>query len=92
MGESAEPRKRSKSDADATETQATVGVKVDQYFTLEHLVHFMRIVTANETTMGFFAAVPGVTYQYCRYTDWIGQYLDSLASEERKSPTALSKD
>ena len=36
--------------------------------------------------------MPGFTYQYARYTDWIGQYVLSLAKLDNDDPKALTKD
>ena len=35
------------------------------------------IVTNSEEAMEFFSNLPGVTYQYARYSDWISPFLTS---------------
>lgn len=76
-----EPRTRSKSDADVPSFNPQIGVKVDSYLDLEQLEYLMRMVANDETSMGFFADLPGFTYQYNRYTDWIGQYLAAIQAQ-----------
>ena len=68
--------KRSKSDTDVASKQQTkkvaTGVHVDKNTNLDSLEELMRIIANDDVTMGFFAKIPGFTYQYARYTDWIG--------------------
>ena len=35
------------------------------------------IITSSDRIMDFFASLPGVTYQYARYSDWISPFLNS---------------
>jgi hypothetical protein len=42
--------------------------------------------------MDFFSKIPGFTYQYARYTDWIDQFLNELTLIEEKNSKALTKD
>ena len=87
--------KRSKSDPAIQGSQvvkSAKGVKVDKNLDLEPLDYFMRIVKEDETSMSFFAQIPGFTYQYARYTDWIGQFLDAISEIDNKDAKALTKD
>ena len=52
----------------------------------------MRIVTTDDVCMEFFSKLPGFTYQYARYTDWIDQFLTELTKIDEKSSKALTKD
>ena len=40
-------------------------------YTLNCLECLADIITRCETVMDFFSKLPGVTYMYARYTDWI---------------------
>ena len=42
--------------------------------------------------MAFFAKIPGFTYQYARYTDWIGQYLHTITEIDKNDSKALTKN
>lgn len=33
--------------------------------------------------------MPGFTYQYARYTDWIGHFLSLIVEQDLKDPRAL---
>ena len=44
-------------------------------FTMTCLNCLADIVTNSEEAMEFFSNLPGVTYQYARYSDWIGPFL-----------------
>ena len=59
---------------------------------MESLEIFVRIITADEVCMDFFSKIPGFTYQYARYTDWIDQFLNELTLIEEKNSKALTKD
>ena len=48
--------------------------RMDQ-FTLTCLNVLINIITSQESIMEFFSNLPGPTYQFARYTDWIGPYL-----------------
>ena len=39
------------------------------------LDHFLSIINSDESVMEWFSELPGATYQYARYTDWIMPYL-----------------
>lgn len=41
------------------------------------LDHLLSIINSDESVQEWFSGLPGVTYQYARYTDWIGPYLNS---------------
>ena len=41
------------------------------------LDHLLEIINSDETVQEWFSELPGVTYQYARYTDWIMPYLRS---------------
>lgn len=88
------PSKSRPKSADGTTSKSTVtaDLKVDKYLNLESLVYFMKIVTADEFCMQFFSRLPGFTYQYARYTDWIGQYILSLSKVDQVDSKALTKD
>ena len=87
--------KRSKSDTDIAAKQQTkkvaAGVTVDKNTNLAPLKEFMHIVSNDNVTMGFFAKLPGFTYQYSRYTDWIGQYIHAITVIDDKDSKALDK-
>ena len=42
--------------------------------------------------MGFFARLPGFTYQYARYTDWICQYIHTISEIDKNDSKALQSD
>ena len=63
----------------------TTDIKVKK---LDILEQFMRIVISDDNTIGFFADLPGFSYQYARYTDWIGMYLNAM---EKQSTTILKE-
>ena len=67
------------------------GVTVDSNLNLEPLEELMRIISNDEVTMGFFAKIPGFTYQYARYTDWIGQYLEAITEIDKNNDKAMTK-
>ena len=54
--------------------------KMDNY-TMSCLGHLSEIITSDESIMEFFSELPGVTYQYARYTDWIKPYLTSTMNK-----------
>ena len=46
-------------------------------YTMVCLDHFLSIINSDDSVQEWFSGLPGVTYQYARYTDWIGPYLTS---------------
>lgn len=38
-------------------------------------------MTSDEAVMEWFSELPGVTYQYARYTDWIKPFLEKARNE-----------
>lgn len=42
--------------------------------------------------MEFFSKLPGFTYQYVRYTDWIGQFLHTLTDIDAKDSKKMTKN
>ena len=72
--------------------KSATGVTVDKNLDLDPLEELMRIISNDKVTMGFFAKIPGFTYQYARYTDWIGQYLYTITDIDKKDNKALSRD
>ena len=46
-----------------------------KHFTMVCLDHLLSIINCDETVQEWFSELPGVTYQYARYTDWIYPYL-----------------
>ena len=52
----------------------------------------MRMMTTNVTTMDYFSNLPGFTYQFPRYTDWITIFLNQVEEQSKKDSSALSKD
>jgi hypothetical protein len=46
-------------------------------YTMNCLECLSDIITNSETVMDYFGRLPGVTYQYARYTDWIQPFLMS---------------
>ena len=65
------------------------GITVDKNLNLEPLEELLRIISNDNTTMGFFARLPGFTYQYARYTDWICQYVHTISEIDRNDSKAL---
>ena len=63
----------------------TTDIKVKK---LDILEQFMRIVISDDNTIAFFGDLPGFSYLYARYTDWIGMYLNAM----EKQSTAIIKD
>jgi hypothetical protein len=49
-------------------------------FPIELLETLLRIMTSHEHTMAYFASLPGMTYQWARYTDWIKPLLNSIVA------------
>lgn len=89
--------RRSKSDTDVAATAQTgknvaTGVTVDSNLNLDPLEEFMSIVSNDDVTMDFFSRLPGFTYQYARYTDWIGQYLHTLTEIDANDSKKMSKN
>lgn len=41
------------------------------------LSYLTTIISKSETVMEYFSKLPGVTYQYARYSDWIKPFLMS---------------
>ena len=72
--------------------KSATGVTVDKNLDLDPLEELMRIISNDNVTMGFFAKIPGFTYQYARYTDWIGQYLYTITEIDKKDSKALNRD
>ena len=48
------------------------------------------IVTNSEEAMEFFSNLPGVTYQYARYSDWISPFLTSQLNKVTGSQAIYS--
>lgn len=46
-------------------------------YTMSCLNYLADIITHSEEVMDFFSRLPGVTYQYARYSDWIQPFLMS---------------
>ena len=46
-------------------------------YTMSCLNYLTDMITHSETHMEFFSKLPGVTYQYARYSDWIQPFLMS---------------
>ena len=46
-------------------------------YVINCLGHLAEIISLDENIMQFFSTLPGVTYQYARYTDWIQPFLTS---------------
>jgi hypothetical protein len=44
-------------------------------FPFELLETLLRIMTGHENTMAYFASLPGLTYEWARYSDWIKPLL-----------------
>ena len=44
-------------------------------YSLVCLDHLLSIINSDESVQEWFSNLPGVTYQYARYTDWITPYL-----------------
>ena len=49
----------------------------NENYTMQCLNSLADIVTSSEKIMELFSNLPGVTYQYARYTDWIQPFLMS---------------
>lgn len=49
---------------------------MDKY-TVNCLEHLLEIIANDEDIQEFFSKLPGITYLYARYTDWIKPYLQS---------------
>ena len=54
--------------------------KMENYM-MTCLGHLGDIISSDESVMEFFSELPGVTYQYARYTDWIIPYLNSTLNK-----------
>ena len=67
--------------------------KMENYV-MNCLGHLGEIITSDEAIMEFFSELPGVTYQYARYTDWIMPYLSSTLNKATSgySSSGVSKD
>lgn len=64
-------------------------------FTMTCLDCLADIVTSSEEVMEFFSNLPGVTYQYARYSDWIQPFLTSHLNKVAASTAvyqAISKE
>ena len=59
-------------------------------FTMTCLNCLADIVTNSEEAMEFFSNLPGVTYQYARYSDWIGPFLTSQLNKVTGSQAIYS--
>ena len=53
------------------------------------LTVLVDIVTSDPDVMEYFASLPGVTYQYARYTDWIKPYLAKTLNTSGAANTLL---
>ena len=53
-------------------------------FTVNCLLSLMNIITADDDVSEYFSNIPGPTYQYARYTDWIKPYLNEQLIDARK--------
>jgi hypothetical protein len=45
---------------------------------LSFLKSLIKIICQNERIIAFFSELPGLTYQWARYTDWIRPYLERV--------------
>ena len=54
--------------------------KMENY-TMTCLEHLIAILASDERIMEFFSNLPGATYQYARYTDWIRPFLTSVMNK-----------
>ena len=96
--EPAETKKRSNSDGDAKGSSgkskdSKKSCKVDcDRLNLGVLETFIRMVTNDDTSMSFFADLPGFSYQFARYTDWIGAFIHDIAEQDAKDSKKLTRD
>ena len=67
-------------------------VDVDKWLNLDGVEYFMRILTSDDATMEFFSQMPGYTYQYARYSDWITQFIRALSKRDEVDPKAMNRD
>lgn len=58
--------------------------QLDTTFIIYSLQHLCEMISLNEKTMAFFAAIPGFTYQWARYTDWFLPEWDDCERDEKK--------
>lgn len=49
--------------------------RMDSY-TVSCLESLLNIIASDENVAEYFSNIPGPTYQYARYTDWIKPYLN----------------
>ena len=54
--------------------------KMDNY-TMTCLEHLAKMLASDEEIMEYFSNLPGATYQYARYTDWIKPFLTSTMNK-----------
>ena len=62
-------------------------------YTMTCLEHLVAILSTDERIMEFFSNLPGATYQYARYTDWIRPFLTSVKNKAQSGyGTTSSKE
>lgn len=57
---------------------------MDTTFIIYSLQHLCEIMSSNQKIMAFFAAIPGYTYQWARYSDWMEPEWDEFEEKEAK--------
>lgn len=56
-------------------------------YTVNCLEKLVQIIASDEDVCRYFSELPGVTYQFARYTDWIKPYLLHQLSINKTSST-----
>ena len=46
-------------------------------YTVNCLEDLAQIIASDDEVKQYFAELPGMTYQYARYSDWIKPYLEN---------------
>ncbi|CDW89068.1 ubiquitin carboxyl-terminal hydrolase family protein [Stylonychia lemnae] len=57
--------------------------RMDSY-TVSCLLSLLNIIASDDFVAEYFSNIPGPTYQYARYTDWIKPYLNEQLVDARK--------
>jgi len=57
--------------------------RMDTY-TVSCLLSLLNIIASDDYVAEHFSNIPGPTYQYARYTDWIKPYLNEQLIDARK--------
>ena len=59
-------------------------------YTMTCLEHLTKILASDEEIMEYFSNLPGASYQYARYTDWIKPFLTSTLNKAQAAYGATS--